>query len=106
MLAELKGAALLDRARGEAPIDKEALIDIIMRVGGADGLMMQTAGQVSEIDLNPIIASTKGAVAADARFILAKVQADATLAAAKQPMSALERFRPLFEPKTVAVLAL
>ena len=104
MLAELKGAALLDGARGEAPIDKEALIDIIMRVGGADGLMMQTAGQVSEIDLNPIIASTKGAVAADARFILAKVQADATPAAAKQPMSALERFRPLFEPKTVAVL--
>lgn len=104
MLAELKGAALLDGARGEAPIDKETLIDIIMKVGGADGLMMQTAGHFSEIDLNPIIASAKGAVAADARFILAKVQPDATPAAAKQPMSALEKFRPLFEPKTVAVL--
>jgi acyl-CoA synthetase (NDP forming) len=104
MLAELKGAGLLDGVRGEAAVDKEALLDIIMKVGGANGLMMQTAGQVAEIDLNPIIVSAKGAVAADARFILSKSEAAAKAEAPRQLQSALEKFEPLFEPKTVAVL--
>ena len=104
MLAELKGAALLDGARGEAPIDKEALIDIIMKVGGADGLMMQTAGQSPKSISTRSSSRQKGAVAADARFILAKVRPTRRKRQPKQSMSALEHFRPLFEPKTVAVL--
>ena len=75
MLAELKGAALLDGVRGEAGVDKQALIDIILKVGGADGIMMKTVGLIAEVDLNPIIVSQKGAVAADARFILSETEA-------------------------------
>jgi acyl-CoA synthetase (NDP forming) len=106
MVAELRGAALLDGVRGEVADDKQALIDLILKVGGADGLIMQTADSVAEIDLNPIIVSATGAVAADARFILSpsKVETRAESAAHDQALSARERFKPLFEPKTVAVL--
>jgi acyl-CoA synthetase (NDP forming) len=105
MIAELKSAALLDGVRGEAGVDKQALIDIILKVGGPDGIMMKTAGMVAEIDLNPVIVSSKGAVAADARFILSQPSAATAITASPdQSISALDRFKPLFEPKTVAVL--
>jgi acyl-CoA synthetase (NDP forming) len=104
MIAELKGAALLDGVRGEAGVDKQALIDIILKVGGPDGIMMTTAGLIAEVDLNPIIVSQKGAVAADARFILSEAEANTVNVAPVHSISALERFKPLFEPKTVAVL--
>jgi acyl-CoA synthetase (NDP forming) len=106
MVADLKGAPLLDGVRGEAAVDKQALIDIMLKIGGTDGMMMQAAGLVAEIDLNPVIVSRKGAVAVDARFILATAEAETNTKAAApdQMMSALERFKPLFEPKVVAVL--
>jgi acyl-CoA synthetase (NDP forming) len=75
-------------------------------VGGADGILIRTGGAVAEIDLNPVIVSANGAVAADARFILTPPAADSNNkpASADQTESALAKFKPLFEPKTVAVL--
>ncbi len=70
MLAELKGAAILDGARGMKPVSKEAIIDVLLKVGGEDGLLMRHAGDIREADINPLIASESGAVAVDARFIL------------------------------------
>lgn len=105
MIAELKGAALLDGARGEAAVDKTALVDAMLKVGGAEGILMRAAG-IAEIDLNPVIVSANGAVAADARFILAPSAAntDSKAAPFDRTESALAKFKPLFEPKTVAVL--
>ena len=60
--------------------------------------------RVAEIDLNPIIVSETGAVAADARFVLAAAPPTAAAEVPRQRLSALEMFKPLFEPKTVAVL--
>lgn len=106
MIGELKGAALLDGARGEAAVDKAALVDAMLKVGGAGGILMRTAGTITEIDLNPVIVSAKGAVAADARFILAPLAAntDSNDAPVDQAGASLAKFRPLFEPKTIAVL--
>jgi acyl-CoA synthetase (NDP forming) len=104
MLADLKSAALLDGVRGQPGVDKQALIDIIMKVAGPDGMMMKIMDRISEIDLNPIIVSETGAVAADARFVLAAAPAIATTETPRQRLSALEMFKSLFEPKTVAVL--
>jgi acyl-CoA synthetase (NDP forming) len=105
MIGELKGAPLLDGVRGEVGVDKQALVDAMLKVGGADGLIMRTAGSVAEIDLNPIIVSRRGAVAADARFILTLSDAEVGATTGAVPaQSALETFEPLFEPKTVAVL--
>ena len=105
MLGELKGAALLDGVRGEAAVDKAALVDVMLKIGGAAGLLQRAWGEVAEIDLNPVIVSAHGAVAADARIILTKAPGSLrATSAAKSETSARERFRPLFEPKTVAVL--
>ena len=70
MLAELKGAAILDGARGMKPVSKDAIIDVLLKVGGENGLLMRHANDIAEADINPLIVSDSGAVAVDARFIL------------------------------------
>ncbi len=70
MLAELKGAAILDGARGMKPVSKDAIIDVLLKVGGENGLLMRHADDIAEADINPLIVSDSGAVAVDARFIL------------------------------------
>jgi acyl-CoA synthetase (NDP forming) len=70
MLDELKGAAVLKGARGRRPVSREAIVDVLMRMGGEDGLLMRYADDIQEADVNPLIVSEAGAVAVDARFIL------------------------------------
>jgi acyl-CoA synthetase (NDP forming) len=101
MLAELKGRVLLQGARGEAAVDEAALLDAMVAIGGATGLLMTLADDIAEVDLNPVIVSAKGAVAADARFILSDSK---SAPSAIQPRDPLLEFLPLFEPKTIAVL--
>ncbi|MEL0108028.1 MAG: acetate--CoA ligase family protein [Rhodospirillaceae bacterium] len=72
MLAELKGAPLLKGARGQKPVSEDAIIDVLMKVGGDNGLLMQLEDDIAEADINPLIVSDNGAVAVDARFILTK----------------------------------
>jgi succinyl-CoA synthetase beta subunit len=70
MIAELKGAAILKGARGTKPASMDAIIDVLLKVGGENGLLMQHADDISEADINPLIVSETAAVAVDARFIL------------------------------------
>jgi acyl-CoA synthetase (NDP forming) len=70
MIAELKGAAILKGARGNKPASIDAIIDVLLKVGGENGLLMQHAADISEADINPLIVSDTAAVAVDARFIL------------------------------------
>jgi acyl-CoA synthetase (NDP forming) len=71
MLDELKGAPLLAGARGRKPVSRAAMIDVLLRIGGAGGLLMAHEKDIVEADINPIIVSEHGAVAVDARFVLA-----------------------------------
>ena len=70
MIDELKGATILKGARGRKPASREAIIDVLLKVGGDRGLLVQHAAQIKEADINPIIVSENSAVAVDARFIL------------------------------------
>lgn len=70
MLDELKAAATLKGARGGKPASREAIIEVLMKIGGEDGLLLKHAADISEADINPLIVSETGAVAVDARFIL------------------------------------
>ena len=70
MIDELKGAAILKGARGAKPVSREAIIDVLLKVGGEDGLLMRHADEIKEADINPLIVSETAAVAVDARFIL------------------------------------
>jgi acetate---CoA ligase (ADP-forming) len=57
LLGELKGAALLDGVRGAPPADRAALAELIATLSRfAD----DHAGQIEEIDLNPVIVHPKG----------------------------------------------
>jgi len=70
MLDELKGAKILDGARGGIKASREAIVDTLLKVGGENGLLLKHAATIREADINPLIVSERGAVAADARFIL------------------------------------
>jgi acyl-CoA synthetase (NDP forming) len=73
MLDELKGAALFRGARGRKPVSREAIVDVLLKVGGESGLLMTHAEDIAEADINPLIVSEHAAVAVDARFVLTKV---------------------------------
>lgn len=70
MLAELKGAAVLRGVRGRKPVSQDAIIDVLLKIGGDSGLMLRHADDFKEADINPLIVSESGAVAVDARFVL------------------------------------
>jgi len=63
---EVKAAKLLEGFRGSEPVDKAALEDILMRVSD----FVVNTPEIKEMDLNPIFAYSKGAMAVDARVIL------------------------------------
>jgi acyl-CoA synthetase (NDP forming) len=72
MLDELKGAALFRGVRGRSPVSREAVVDVLLKMGGEGGLLMTHGEDIAEADINPIIVSEHAAVAVDARFVLTK----------------------------------
>lgn len=72
MIGELRGAPLLRGARGRAPVSLQALADALVRIGGEGGVLTSLAGELTEIDVNPLIVSADRAVAADVRIVLAQ----------------------------------
>ncbi len=66
MVDELRGAKLLRGVRGAKPVDEDALVDVIMKV---QRLALDLAGDVREIDINPLLVRPHGAVALDALVV-------------------------------------
>ena len=66
MLAQLRGRALLTGVRGEPPVDREALIELLLSVSALVGAYPQ----IHELDLNPVIAHAAGVALVDARILL------------------------------------
>jgi acyl-CoA synthetase (NDP forming) len=66
-LRSLRGAALLDGARGQPPVDLEAVVGAALALAefGADA-----GDQVAEVDVNPLIAYPDGVIAVDALIVL------------------------------------
>ncbi|MFI9554976.1 acetate--CoA ligase family protein [Nonomuraea endophytica] len=94
MLASLRGAPLLYGYRGADPVDVDAVVKILLAMGGAGGLWERL--DLGEFELNPVIATADGAIAVDARYIPGRHEA-----AQSRPLA---DFLPLFEPKAVAVV--
>jgi len=72
MIGEIRAAAVLKGARGRPPVSEDAIVQALLSLGGANGLFLTHAALIREIDINPLIVSSTGAVAADARIILAE----------------------------------
>ncbi|MGC8975961.1 MAG: acetate--CoA ligase family protein [Thermoprotei archaeon] len=68
MLTEIKAAKILDGYRGTPPRDKEAIIDIIMKLAK----FMEEHESVTDVDLNPVMVFEvgKGAKVADVRILV------------------------------------
>jgi acetyltransferase len=70
MLQEIKTRALLDGVRGQPPVDKDAIVDTLLRMGQ----LVQEFPEITEFDINPLIAYSEGqgAIAIDMRLVLSK----------------------------------
>ncbi|MEV3968066.1 acetate--CoA ligase family protein [Streptomyces sp. NPDC050698] len=65
MLAGLRGRALLDGVRGRPPADRDALVEVVLRV---QRMALELGDQLAELDINPLLVlpQGQGAVALDA----------------------------------------
>jgi len=66
MIREIKGYRLLEGYRGQAPVDVSYLEELLLNVSR----FVEKHPEIKEMDINPIVAYSKGAVAVDARIIL------------------------------------
>jgi acetyl coenzyme A synthetase (ADP forming)-like protein len=67
MVLGLRGTPLLTGYRGSSPVDVDALVDVLLRVGR----LAEDIPELAEMDANPVIATPDGAVVVDARLRIA-----------------------------------
>lgn len=66
MINEIRSSAILNGYRGQPPVDKYALADIIVKTSK----LLAENEEIEAVDLNPVIAYQQGAIAVDVRVIL------------------------------------
>ena len=66
MVEEIRHKDVLNGVRGSAPVDKERIIDLLLRVSA----IAEAHPDIAEIDLNPVVAHRNGTSIVDARVIL------------------------------------
>jgi acyl-CoA synthetase (NDP forming) len=98
MLDGIQAAEILRGVRGAKPVDREALATMIQRVSA----LVADFPEISELDLNPVFATDKGATAADVRVVLNFNPAPAR----HRPDQKLivEQMNRIMRPKAVAVV--
>lgn len=67
MIREIRGFPTLQGLRGAPPIDLAALEDMLLKLS----ILAEQRPEIHEIDLNPVFAYPMGALAVDARILLA-----------------------------------
>ncbi|MFN3987081.1 MAG: acetate--CoA ligase family protein [Rhodocyclaceae bacterium] len=65
MVDQLKGRKILAGVRGDAAVDEQALVDLLLSISS----IVSAYPQLSELDLNPVIAYPDGYAVVDARII-------------------------------------
>ena len=66
MINQIKARKILEGARGEAPVDKEALVELLLKISS----IVDAHPEISELDLNPVIAYDDSYAVVDARVIV------------------------------------
>jgi acyl-CoA synthetase (NDP forming) len=98
MLDTIAAAAVLKGVRGETGVDRRALAQFIQNVGK----LVSDFPEIAEMDLNPVFATPKGAVAADVRIVLDFNPAPPPPRPARDDI--LRAMRRIMRPQAVAVI--
>jgi acetate---CoA ligase (ADP-forming) len=64
MIRQLKGYTILQGVRGQAGVNEEAFAEVISRLSA----LLEAAPEIMELDLNPLLGTTVGVTAVDARI--------------------------------------
>jgi acetyl coenzyme A synthetase (ADP forming)-like protein len=98
MLDGIQAAEILRGVRGAKPVDRAALSGMIERVSA----LVADFPEISEMDLNPVFATERGATAADVRIVLNFSPA----APRYRPSQAeiVEKMNRIMKPKALAVI--
>src|SRR5918911_4326740 len=98
MLDSIQAADMLKGVRGSAAVNRAALATLIVNVSE----LVSDFPEISELDLNPVFASTDGAVAADVRIVVDF--APKTPRYRPPEADVLDKMSRIMQPKTVAVI--
>jgi len=99
MLARLRGAEILRGVRGHPGVDIDAVVSILETISG----IAATHPDISEMDLNPVVAYEDGLTILDARIVLA-TPAGETLQPDPHRAARLKNLERAFNPRVVAVI--
>jgi acetyltransferase len=97
MIDEVRAARLLTGYRGAPPASRAALLDVLIRLG-----RLAASGNVSELDINPLLALPDRAVALDA-LLVPRVR-PAHLPANPREEPKVRDLTPILEPASIAVV--
>ncbi len=100
MLGELRGAALIFGAGGSAPIDLDAIASLIAKISR----LAADHAEVREMDLNPVVAYSRGLRVLDARILLDPIAAKPAPAADSHQAQRIGNLARAFNARAVAVI--
>jgi acetyltransferase len=66
MLGEIRAHALLDGVRGQKALDKNAVVEALLRISQ----LVTDFPQIVELDINPLVVYEQGAISLDMRLVL------------------------------------
>ncbi len=98
MLDEIAAAKVLKGVRGAPAADRQALIDMIVNVSR----LVTDFPEIAELDLNPVFARAKGAVAADVRIVANFERAKPRYQPAQADIA--RQMNKIMKPEVVAVI--
>jgi acetyl coenzyme A synthetase (ADP forming)-like protein len=98
MLDSVRGAAILEGVRGAKAVNRRALAALIANVSN----LVTDFPAIAELDLNPVFASDKGAIAADVRILLDWNPAPARYRPGRDEI--LFAMKRIMRPRAVAVI--
>ncbi len=99
MLARLRGAQIFRGVRGQPGADIDAIVSLLQTVSG----IAATHPEISEMDLNPVVAYEDGLAILDARIVLA-VSAGETPQPDPHRAARLKNLQRAFNPRAVVVI--
>ncbi|GMU77362.1 MAG: acyl-CoA synthetase [Acidimicrobiia bacterium] len=110
LLDGFRAARVLRGARGGAPVDRDALVAVLLAIAGRGGLVDDLGDRFDELDCNPVIARSDGAIAVDVRLVERSAAPASTTGPGLAPARSAASGEPppldfaaLFSPRSVAV---